>query len=382
MSGNELPSRRQFVSSGASAAMLALPRRAAASAPTAPVAIARCSEYGRAVLPNLERLFDALGGAGRLVKGKTVGVKLNLTGRTDNRIGHIPPGRAQWVHPDVIAATLQLFDRAGAHRIRLLESPWSTAEPLEEFMLGADWDPRLFLSAAKRVEFENTNFLGAAKRYSRFPVPDGGYMFDGYDMNHSYEDCDVFVSLAKLKESPAAGVTLSIKNLFGCLPVTIYGEGSSEKEPSKWPRGGRGIMHSGSRQPSGWMEKDPSSPREAGYRIPRIIVDIARARPVDLAIIDGIESITRAPVPRREVKHVKPGLLAAGTNCVTTDTVATALMGFDPMGGRGAPPFENRDNTLRLAEDAGLGTRDLARIEVRGDRIRNLLFDFRRHDPR
>jgi uncharacterized protein (DUF362 family) len=373
--------RRQFLALGTTAG-IAVHRPAAASVPTAPVAIAKCATYGAAVLPKLEMMFDQLGGLGRIVKGKTVAVKLNLTGRADSRIGHIPPGRAQWIHPDVIAATLHLLDRAGARRIRLLESPWSTAEPLEEFMTWADWDPRLFLRSAARVEFENTNFLGPVKKYSRFMVPGGGYLFAGYDMNHAYEDCDVFFSLAKLKESPAAGITLSIKNLFGCLPVTIYGEGSAEKEPSKWPRGGRGIMHTGSRQPSGWVEKDRTSPRQVGYRIPRIIVDVARARPIDFAVIDGIETITRAPTPRRGVKHLKPGLLVAGANCVTTDAVCTALMGYDPTADRGAPPFENRDNTLRLAEDAGLGTRDLRNIEVIGEPIKDSVFDFRRHDPR
>ncbi len=374
-------SRRGFLATGATAS-LCIARRAYALAPTAPVAVAKCPEYGSGVLPQLQVMFDQLGGLGRIVKGKTVAIKLNLTGRADARIHHVPAGRAQWVHPDVIAAVLHLMDRAGAHRLRLLESPWSTVEPLEEFMSWADWDPRLFTSAARRVEFENTNFLGPAKHYSRFHVPDGGYMFDGYDMNRAYADCDIFVSLAKLKESPAAGVTLSIKNLFGCLPATIYGDGAGEKEPSKWPRGGRGIMHSGARNPSGWKEKHPASPREAGYRIPRIIVDVARARPIDLAIIDGIETITRGPTPRRDTKHLKPGLLIAGVNCVATDAVCTSLMGYDPMADRGTPPFETRDNTMRLAEDAGLGTRDLRRIEVIGASVAASVFDFRKADPR
>jgi hypothetical protein len=29
-------------------------------------------------------------------------------------------------------------------------------------------------------------------------VPYGGYVFPAFDLNHSYEDCDVFVSLAKM----------------------------------------------------------------------------------------------------------------------------------------------------------------------------------------
>jgi uncharacterized protein (DUF362 family) len=327
-------------------------------------------------------MFDQIGGLGRIVRNKTVAVKLNLTGRTDVRQGYVPLGCAQWTHPDVIAATLHLMDRAGAARIRLLESPWNTAEALEEYMVSAEWDPGLFLSSAKRVEFENTNYLGKAKKYSRLMVPGKPLLFAGYDFNRSYEECDVLVSLAKLKESPAAGVTLSIKNLFGCLPATIYGDGAGKTEPSLLPQGGRGeIMHAGRRQPPGWQEVDPGSPREAGYRLPRIIVDIARARPIHLAVVDGIETITRSPTPRLHSKHLMPGLLIAGTNCVTVDTVSTALMGFDPMAGRGTHPFETRDNTMRLAEETGLGTCRLDNIEVIGDQIRDSVYPFRKYDP-
>jgi len=51
-------------------------------------------------------------------------------------------------------------------------------------------------------------------------------------------------------------------------------------------------------------------------------------------------------------------------------------MNFDPMGDRGSPPFENTDSTLRLAEDIGIGTRDLKRIEVIGVPIKSAIFDF------
>jgi uncharacterized protein (DUF362 family) len=70
--------------------------------------------------------------------------------------------------------------------------------------------------------------------------------------------------------------------------------------------------------------------------------------------------------------------LIAGTNCVSTDAVCTALMGFDPMADRGTAPFERCDSTLKLAEQLGIGTRDLRRIEVRGLPIEKGKVDFRR----
>jgi hypothetical protein len=53
-----------------------------------------------------------------------------------------------------------------------------------------------------------------------------------------------------------------------------------------------------------------------------------------------------------------------------------AVMNFDPMGDRGSPPFENTDSTLKLAEDIGIGTRDLKRIEVIGAPITSSMVDF------
>lgn len=53
-------------------------------------------------------------------------------------------------------------------------------------------------------------------------------------------------------------------------------------------------------------------------------------------------------------------------------------MGFDPMADRGTAPFETCDNTMRLAEELGVGGRDLRRIEVVGNRIADLLIDYRK----
>ena len=93
-------------------------------------------------------------------------------------------------------------------------------------------------------------------------------MFKGYDLNHSYEDCDVFVSLAKLKEHMTAGITLSMKNCFGITPCTIYGDGAPEDEPGLVPRGGRGPFHAVNRLPakSAPPPVDPNAPKDPGVQ--------------------------------------------------------------------------------------------------------------------
>ncbi len=378
-------SRRRWLRgmvSAAGAAYVAGPRlMRAAVAPTAPVAVARCRTYSpNELVPAMQTMFNQLGGLERLVKGKTVAIKINLTGAPSYRLGHLPLEDTHYTNPQVIGTAVHLMGRAGAKRIRLLESPWSTADSVEEYVLQANWEPRDILNAAQNVEFENTNYLGKGKKYSRFTVPFGGYIFPGFDLNHSYEDCDVFVSMAKMKEHATAGITLSMKNCFGLTPATIYGTGAGLDEPSLIPKGGRGFIHDGSRQPSKSAppEKDPSTPRIDTYRVPRTVVDLISARPIHLAIVEGIKTMTggEGPWVRGDLQQVAPGLLVAGTNPVTTDAVCMSLMGFDPMANRGTPPFERCDSTLGLAEDAGVGTRDLRRIEVIGTKISEARFDF------
>ena len=375
--------RREFVGGlGAAALTMAEPRRLHASAPAAPVAVARCKSYGPEFLAASEKMFDQLGGLGRIVKGKTVTIKVNLTGGENVRLDYLPMGRACWSHPRTVGAVIHLLDKAGARRIRVVEGAWVWPASLEEFMYKAGWDPNLLLGAAPRVELVNTNMpYKGGKPYTRFPVPHTGHIFPAYDLSTAYAESDVLVSMTKLKEHGTAGVTLSIKNLFGITPTTIYGNKVPVDEPAPVPYGGRQeIGHNGSRQPpkSSPQEKDPNSPRQAGYRIPRIVADLSAAITPGLEIIEGIESIAGAELPRGGTTvAISPGILVAGTNPVSTDAVAMAVMGFDPMAERGAAPFETCDNTLRLAEDLGVGTRDLSRIEVVGAAIKDVAFKFR-----
>jgi len=274
---------------------------------------------------------------------------------------------------------VNLFAKAGATRIRILESPWSSAEPLEEVLLQGSMEPHDILGAAANVEFENTNGLGKSKTYSRLMIPTGGYIYPGFDLNHSFADCDVFVSIAKLKEHATAGYTGAMKNCFGNAPVTIYGSNAGVDEPALRPRGGRDPFHDGRRQPSksAPQEKDRNSPRAETYRVPRIVVDMVSARPIHLAIVEGIKSMTGGEGPWVSgAAPCSPGVIVAGLNPVCTDAVSMALMNFNPMGDRGSSPFEDCDSTLKLAEEVGIGTRDLQRIEVIGTPIQSAMFDY------
>jgi uncharacterized protein (DUF362 family) len=372
--------RREWIAaiSAASAAPLL---HGAPEAPAAPVAIAKCAAYEEDVTAKMGALFDQLGGLEKLVRNKTVTIKVNMTGPPGQRFQGLALGLTHYAHPKVVGATVHLLGRAGAKRIRLVESGWATAGPLEDVILDSGWNLRALQSAAAGVEFENTNGLGKSRQYARFKFPGTAYMYPEYVMNQAYEDTDVFVSLAKLKNHADCGVTLSLKNCFGCLPASIYGDDAGRDDPNEKPTAGRGdVVHFAKRQPARIAppELHPNAGlKNAGYRVSRVVADLAVVRPIHLAIVDGVASTAGGEGPWiRGLRVVKPGVLIAGLNPVCTDAVSAAVMGYNPRALRGTAPFRNADNTLLLAEAHGAGAADLKRIEVRGVPIERALYRY------
>jgi uncharacterized protein (DUF362 family) len=353
----------------------------AKDAPAPPVAIARCASYDEDLSSILRTMFDQTG-IDRLVANKTVTIKLNLTGSPALRFQGKPLGSTHYTHPKTIGAMIAQLDRAGAKRIRLVESCAATAGPLEEYMLDSGWNVRSLRSAATRakVEFENTNALGTSKKYVRVKPAGKPYIFPAYELNAAYVDTDVFMSMAKLKNHATCGVTLAMKNCFGNTPASIYGDDAGFDEPNESPTKGRlAVCHFGKRAPSKIAppEIDPQSSREPEYRMPRITAELVSARPIDIAFIDGVETVSGGEGPWiKGLRYIRPGVLLLGTNGVTTDAVATAVMGYDPLAPKGTKPFQNCDNTFKLAEALGVGTPDLKRIEVRGLTIQQARFPF------
>jgi len=375
------------LAAGAMAARPAEGRQAVPTGPVEPVSVAKVRSYDEDLTTQFRQVFDQIGGIDKQVQGKTVGIKVNLTGG-----GQFPgytSGDTHWVHPRVVGATVAAFGALGAKRIRILESCESRKRgyKLEDKLLQGGWDINAIRNAAPLVEFEDTNALGQGKQYSLLKVPGKPYVFPAFQVNHSYEDCDFFVSLGKMKNHEEMGLTICIKNLFGITPLGVYGD--REK-----------VFHYGQVQaPSGApAELDPKSNRYEGWRLPRILVDILGARPVDLAIADGIVAMVGGEGPWvLGSKPVHPGILVVGKNCVNTDTVAAACMGYNPRAGRHEAPyrvyknpkdhpleqlqpsdesFQYADNMMLLAEAVGLGSADLTRIDVRGVPIKEAMFEY------
>jgi hypothetical protein len=126
--------------------------------------------------------------------------------------------------------------------------------------------------------------------------------------------------------------------------VTIYGDAAGfATRAFRLPRPLRQVAGSaGDRE-------DPNSPRP-GLSPASITVDIVRARPIHLAIIDGIETQTGGEGGRRRSQADREaGVLIAGLNL--SRRTWYGIMGF-PAGRRGQPPPDMRQHA-RLAEEAG-----------------------------
>ena len=108
-------------------------------------------------------------------------------------------------------------------------------------------------------------------------------------------EADVIVSMPKIKTHHWAGVSLSMKNMFGIVPGMKYG----------WPKN---LLH--------WRGIHES------------IVDICSTVPVGLVIADGILAMEGNGPLHGDTR--KLGVLVIGDDPVATDATIVRLMGFSP----------------------------------------------------
>jgi uncharacterized protein (DUF362 family) len=144
------------------------------------------------------------------------------------------------------------------------------------------------------------------------------------------DQVDWIVSMPKMKTHHWVGVTLSMKNLFGMMPGSVYG----------WPKN---VLH--------W----------AG--IVESVLDINQTVKPHLAILDGIVGMEGdGPI----MGTPKPtGVVVMGTNLPAVDATAARIMGIDPW----------RVPYLKSAHDR-LGTIAAEQIAQRGEHIAAVRTDY------
>jgi uncharacterized protein (DUF362 family) len=191
---------------------------------------------------------------------------------------------------------------------------------LEESGLGdvlyEDRIPFIDLNESSVIRIENS---GRTSKLKYFMIP------------QEVKRADMIVSLAKMKTHHWAGVTLSMKNLFGLMPGNVYG----------WPKN---VLH--------W----------AG--IGECIYDINATVKPQIGIVDGIVGMDGdGPIMG---DPVQANVIVMGANLPAVDATCARIMGINPH------------NIAYLKYASGrIGSINEANIEQRGENIIAVRKDFK-----
>lgn len=213
------------------------------------------------------------------VRGKRIVLKPNLVefdGRT-----------AINTHPMVVHAAFEAFQKAGASEVRIAEGPGHRRVTLDLA------DAAGYFHTVPRFDdaFTDLNLDDVAQRI----IPTPHSKLKSLYLPHTVLDCDLLVSMPKLKTHHWVGATLAMKNLFGLVPGGVYG----------WPKN---VLH--------W----------AG--ISQSIADIHKLFPRQFAIVDGIVGMEGNGPIQGTPKNA--GVLVAGRDVVAVDATCCRIMGIDP----------------------------------------------------
>jgi uncharacterized protein (DUF362 family) len=301
------------------------------------VAITEADNYERSYIKQkVQHLFESIDGITDIVKsGNKVAIKINLTGG-----GGLPDN--MWTHPEVLRAVGELIIDCGvnAQDIYIVEALWSDFS----------YNNNGYLDVQNSLGANMVN-LNNADPYDDFmdkEVGDNKFFYSSFKVNQILNEADVYVSIPKMKQHYEAGVTCSLKNQVGMVPKQFY--------TIEGDQGRRAALHNETGGPS-------------NTHLPRSICDLNLARPVHLAVIDGIVNArggegTWNPTFQPCEDHV----LLAGKDPVATDSVASYFMGNDPEAETLLKPDGGQcDNHLHLLHQIGVGTNQMNEIEIVGD---------------
>lgn len=190
-------------------------------------------------------------------------------------------------HPVFVSAVRDAFCALGARQVRIAEGPGHR---------------RMTLDMASSAGYF-TNVSGFEKIFTDLNVDDVSEVqikqpFSSLSklyLPHTVLGCDLLVSLAKMKTHHWTGATLSMKNLFGVVPGSIYG----------WPK-----------NPLHWAGID------------ECVADLHYLFPRQFCLVDGIEAMEgNGPIlgtPKR------PGVIVAGAHPPSVDATCCRIMRIDP----------------------------------------------------
>ena len=318
VSSHELSRRfilRALLAANAGVALNGLFSGCASRNPDEDVFIGKAGNYNAEIASLIRRGFDELNVTAGEIHGKNVLLKANI----------VEPhfGREHIVtHPAVVMAAAEAFLALGAAEIIVAEGAGhcrDTYRILEE----SGFDSILGNPKIKFVDLNYDAWLVALNAGGKTHLV-------SFFLPAALKQVDWIVSMPKLKTHHWAGVTLSMKNLFGVLPGSFYG----------WPKN---VLHA-----AGIIES---------------ILDInATVRP-HFAIVDGIVGMDGDGPIMGNAK--KAGIIVMGRNLPAVDATCARCMGINPR----------KIEYLAIA-DEWLGPIRESRIRQRGESWKTVRSDF------
>lgn len=225
------------------------------------------------------------------------------------------PGGVINTHPAVIQAAIDAFRRLGASNVVVAEGSGHRRDV--EYLLDGTGLRDVLRDTGTR--FIDLNLGSVARVAPRARFSQLGPLF----LPEAVLDADLVVSMPKLKTHHWAGVTLSLKNMFGVIPGAVYG----------WPKN---VLH--------W----------AGIEESILDINAAMTRVDRFNIVDGITGMEgNGPIQGRP----KPaGVLVLGSDPVAVDATCCRIMMVEP-------------SAVRYLREAGkfLGNVPSDRIDQRGE---------------
>jgi uncharacterized protein (DUF362 family) len=239
------------------------------------------------VTEGLRKALGLVGGLKRLVNGKKILMKVNLTVAR-------PAETGSTCDPRVLAPLINDCYAEGAKEVSVGDS----SAVLMEDVLKAN-------PIHSIAEAHNAKFIDFAKGPFRAVEVESGLAVDGYVLSEHVLNAEVLINLAKMKTHTMAGVTLCMKNLMGC----ILGGGSWNGKEYCW--------------------KDYSDRRKihtAGCH--KALVDLNTLIHPTLNIIDGF--IAQEGESPFKGEPVDMRTFIAGEDIVAVDATGARVMGFNP----------------------------------------------------
>ncbi|MEM3692742.1 MAG: DUF362 domain-containing protein [Candidatus Bathyarchaeia archaeon] len=296
--------------------------------------------------------LNLIGVQERLKPGSKVFIKPNLVRappllpyKDEEGAYEISVLEADDIHPDVVEGTLVYLRKLGVHDITIGEAAGGCETTIPYKAYG-------FYAMAEKygAKLVDLNYAEAEK----VPVPNK-FLLDYVWVPKVILESDLIINEAILKVHGATVVTLCIKNWgLGILPGKYYGWNKTGHR-RKGLDAGLPIHQLGSKETILGQEVSVS----------QAIVDVSAAKGWQISLIDGLTSTYHkgfSVKDRRRIIIERTNMIIASDDMVAADAVASACMSLDPK----------KILHIKWAEDRGLGTADLSRIQVKGAKIEDV----------